>query len=150
MLSPRTLPFAIGCFTAFVLSAAVVVHASPQDPAGGAPTSLTRVKEQLNTPIARPLAPSGPVRLRPVFKSAVDKHPFVLTLDQDLHKTFDLNQLQRQSAAWASQCCGLDLVRLIKAVRQANDERLVSKTRAQIARELAELQAARTGSGADK
>jgi hypothetical protein len=144
------LPFAVLCCGAFLASAPPVVGASPQDSAGNPATSLTRVKARLDEPIVRPLTPSVPVQLHPVFKSGVEKHPFVLTLDQDLHQTFDLTALQRQSAAWSSQCCGLDLVRLYKVIQQANKDRLVSKTRAQIARELSELQAARAAAGADR
>jgi hypothetical protein len=135
---------------AVLVSAPGGAFAAPQDPGGVRATSLDRVREALETPVARPLTPSAPVRLRPVFKSGVEKHPFVITLDEDLHKTFDLNALQRQSAAWSSQCCGLDLGRLFKAIEKANDERLAGRTRQQIARELAELQAARTAAAAAK
>jgi hypothetical protein len=126
---------------ALSLGAAGTVQAAPQDPPAP-PTSVERVKDRLETPIVRSLTPSATVRLRPVFKSGVEKHPFVRTLDQDLHQTFDLNDLQRQSAAWSSRCCGLDLGAVYRAIKQANTERQVSKTRAQIARELAELKSA--------
>jgi len=147
--------WAVACMTVVVWTACVI-QAAPQDPAAVRVTSpdrgasLDRVKDRLERPVARPLAPSAPVRLRPVFKSGVEKHPFVITLDEDLHKTFDLNALQRQSAAWSSQCCGLDLGRVVKAMERANDERLAGKTRQQIARELAELQAARAAAAAAK
>jgi hypothetical protein len=114
---------------------------------GGAPTSLERVKERLETPVSRPLTPSVPVHLRPVFKSGVEKHPFVLTLDQDLHKTFDLNELQRQSAMWSARCCGIDLAQVYKAIGKSLYDRRVSQTREEIAKELAELQAARAAAG---
>ena len=150
-MSSRRLPFAVRlllCSAVAALCAPGLVVATPQDPAEPA-TSLDRVKDGLDTPIVRPLAPSTPVRLRPVFKSGVEKHPFVQTLDQDLHKTFDLNALQRQSAAWSAQCCGIDLAGVYKAVERANEERRASRTRERIARELADLRAARTA-GADK
>lgn len=136
-------PCAILCCAAIVVSAWATVLASPQDPADPPPASLERVRQGVVQPLARPLTPSTPVRLRPVFKSGVEKHPFVITLDQDLHKTFDLNELQRQSADWSSRCCGLNLGRVFKGIEKAKNDWLVSKTREQIARELADLRAAR-------
>jgi hypothetical protein len=124
-----------------VLAPSASVYASPQAPSSVTPTSLDRVKERLDHPAARSLVPAVPVQLRPTFKSRVDQRVFVLTLEEDLHKTFDLNDLQRQSAAWSSQCCGLDLGALFKHIDKALDERRVRKTREEIARELAELAA---------
>jgi hypothetical protein len=85
------------------------------------------------------------VTLQPpaVFKSRVDQRVFVLTLQQELHKAFDLNVLQRQSAAWASKCCGYDLGQLVKSANEALRAGKIRKTREQIARELAALEAAR-------
>jgi hypothetical protein len=125
------------------------LHAAPQDPAAPA-TSVDRVKNQLDTPVSRSLTPSVPVQLRPVFKSGVEKHPWVLTFDQAMHKQFDLNALQRQSADWSSRCCGIDLGAIYTAVQHARQDALTSKTRAQIVRELAELRAARAAADADK
>jgi hypothetical protein len=144
-VSCRARPIAIRlllCSALAALSASGIVHASPQDPAVPA-TSLAHVKDRLDTPLVRSLTPSAPVRLRPVFKSGIEAHPFVRTLDEDLHKTFDLNALQRQSADWSSKCCGIDLAGVYQAIAKANEERRVSKTREQIARELAALRAAR-------
>lgn len=107
-----------------------------------APTSLARVREGVEKPVARALAPSVPVRLRPTYRSRVDQRAFVRTLEEDLHKTFDMNDLQRQSAAWAAQCCGINLGTIFNAVERKLDERRIIKVREQIARELAELKAA--------
>ena len=125
------------------MSAPAPVHASPQEPASVPGTSLERVKKRLERPPAPPLAPAVPVQLRPTFRSGVEQRVYVLTFEEDLHKTFDLNYFQRQSAAWSAKCCGLDPVMLIKAVDKALDERRVRKTREQISRELAELEAAK-------
>ncbi len=54
-----------------------------------------------------------------------------------------LNDLQRQSAEWSSRCCGFDLGLIFNAVDKALKERQIRKTREQIWRELAELEAAR-------
>jgi uncharacterized protein YfcZ (UPF0381/DUF406 family) len=73
----------------------------------------------------------------------VDQRVFVLTLEEALHKEFDLNELQRQSAEWAAKCCGYDIGQLITKIDDALRERKIRKTRQQIWRELAELEAAR-------
>jgi hypothetical protein len=127
------------------------LHAAAQDQDPAVPaTSVDRVKTQLDTPIVRTLTPSVPVQLRPVFKSGVEKHPWVQTFDQAMHKQFDLNALQRQSADWSSRCCGLNLGSIYKAVHDARQDALTRKTREQIRRELAELRAARAAAGIDK
>jgi len=92
--------------------------------------------------VLRTLTPAAPVRLRTPFKSRVDQRIFVSTLEEDLHKTFDLNALQRQSAAWSAQCCGIRLGDVLNRMEQAMNERRVSKIREQIRRELADLRAA--------
>lgn len=134
-------------------SAWIVVTSSPasaQQAAPAPPAALERVKSRLDHPPARRLAPSGPLELRPLFKSRVDRHPFVRTLEQDLHKTFDLNDLQRQSADWSSRCCGLNLGALFRSVDKAMDERRLRKTREQIAQELAFVEAAAARAEAEK
>ena len=131
------------CAAGLTMSAPAPVHASPQEPASVPATSLERVKKRLERPPAPPLAPAVPVQLRPTFRSGVDQRVYVLTFEEDLHKTFDLNDFQRQSAAWSAKCCGLDLGTLFKTIDKAMDERRARKTREQIARELAELEAAK-------
>ena len=124
----RVVP-ALVCLTAVAVMAP---RASAQEPAAAAVT-VDRVKTRLEQPTRR-LVPSGPIELRPVFKSRVDRHPFVLTLDEDLHKTFDLNELQRQSAAWSAQCCGISLNAVFSSMEKALDERRLRKIREQVAR----------------
>ena len=68
---------------------------------------------------------------------------FVLTLEEALHRDFDLNIIQRQSADWASKCCGFDLGQIVRLIDQEMQDRKIRKTREQIRRELAELEAAR-------
>jgi len=143
------LPLALLFAAVAVVCASGPLHAEPQDPAEPV-TSVDRVKNQLDTPIVRTLTPSVPVQLRPVFKSGVEKHPWVVTLDQAMHKQFDLNALQRQSADWSSRCCGIDLGAIYTAVQHARQDAFTSKVRAQIQRELAELRAARAAADADK
>ena len=111
---------------------------------------MDRVKKLLERPAPPRLTPSVPVQLRPTFKSRVDQHPFVLTLEEDLHKTFDLNDLQRQSAEWSSRCCGVDLGVLFRRIDKALDERRARKTREQIWQELALIEAAARAAAAVK
>ena len=128
----------------------VTLHAWPQEPPGVLSASVDRIKERLDSSRARPLTPAVPLQLTPTFKSTTDRHPFVLTLEEDLRKTFALTDFQRQYAEYSSRCCGLDLGAVFKHIDSALDERRVRKTREQIARELADLEAARAAAVAVK
>jgi hypothetical protein len=130
---------------ALILSPAAL-EATPQETAGVPSISLERIREELEQPPPRRFETDAHLRLP--FKSRVDQRVFVPTLEEHLHKVFDLNLLQRQSAEWASQCCGFDIGYLVKSVDRALQERKIRKTREQIARELAELEAARKASSA--
>jgi len=126
--------------------AAILVCGSPVVAAGqaaGAEPSLARLKGELRKAAPRRLEPEAPVQLAVPFKSRVVQRVFVPTLEEHLHQTFDLNLLQRQSADWASRCCGLDLGRVFQYAETALREREVRKVREQIARELAAIDAAR-------
>jgi hypothetical protein len=113
-------------------------------PPSAPPVSLERIREGLEKPPPIHLKLDVPMPLKPpTFKARVDQRVFVLTLEEALHKEFDLNDLQRQSAEWSSKCCGYNLGALMKKVDEALQERKIRKTREQIARELAELEAAR-------
>ncbi len=120
------------------------VGAAPQQPDGLPAVSLDRIREGLEQAPALRLETSVPLQAPPTFKSRVDQHVFVPTLEQELHRQFDLNALQRQSADWAARCCGYDIGSMLKAVDRVRRERQIRKTRAQIARELAALKAARS------
>ena len=78
------------------------------------------------------------------FKTGVNQRMYVLSLEEQLRKEFTLTTLQRQSADWASKCCGLSLSQLFNSAERALHRRKVRKIREQIARELAQLKAART------
>jgi hypothetical protein len=135
--------FAVLCVSAFVVRSASL-EAAPQQPGSDVFLSLERIREQLEKPPPRQLTPDVPVQLAvATFKTRVDQRVFVPSLAEHLHKEFDLNPLQRQSAEWASKCCGFNLGQLAKSVNDALRDRRIRKTREQIARELAELDAAR-------
>ena len=121
----------------------VGLAAAPQPPAGASPVSLERIREQLKeTPAPRLLAMPPPLPV-PTFKTSVEQRVYAPTLEDQLRKEFTLGVLQRQSAEWASKCCGIDLNLLFKSAEKALQRRKVRKIRQQIARELALLEAAR-------
>lgn len=130
------------CCTAGGVFAPPDIMAAPQEQPGEAATSVTRIKHRLERPVSRSFTPAVPARLRPTFKSRTDQRAFVPTLEEDLHKTFALTDFQRQYAEYASRS-GLDLGFLFSRIDKAMEERKIRKTREQMARELAELQAAR-------
>lgn len=115
--------------------------------AGGAGPSLDRVKGELRRAAPRRLEPQVPVELAVPFRSGVTQRVFVPTLEEHLHKTFDLNLLQRQSADWASRCCGFNVGQLFKYAEAALREREIRRIRDQIARELAEIETTRRRAG---
>lgn len=138
----RTTLFAALSVAALGVSSASLA-AAPQEPPGGLPVSLERIRENLEKPPPPRLTPAQPVQLRPTFRTRVDQRTWVPTLEEHLHEQFDLSPMQRQSAQWAAQCCGLKVGQFLKMAEDALRARKVRKTREQIARELAELDAAR-------
>ena len=108
------------------------------------PVSLERIRDELEVAVPSRLKLDMPVE-KPVarFRTRVDQTVYVLTLDEWIDKEFNLIGIQRQSADWASKCCGIGLDPLFKSVENALQRRKERKIREQIARELAELEAAR-------
>jgi hypothetical protein len=115
--------------------------AAAQQPAPAAPESLHRIKDDLATGPAITLTTQTPVQLRPTFKARADERVFVPTLEEVLHKQFDLNDIQRQSARWAAQCCGFKVGQVIDVIDDALRDRKIRNTREQIQRELGEIEA---------
>ena len=122
--------------------AGVSVQAAPQEPSGAAPTSLSRIKSRLDKPAAKPLKPSEPVQLRPTFRTRTTGRPFVPTLEEYLHDTFELTDFQRSYAAYGGRCCGLDLGAVFNTIEKALDQRRERKGHDEVARELAFVEAA--------
>ncbi len=118
--------------------------AAPQQPTSDLPFSLERIREELEKTPAPRLKLDVPLAL-PVatFRTRVDQRVWVPSLEQVLRKEFTLTFLQRQSADWPSRCCGLNLTQLTQSIKRTLQQREVRKIREQIARELAELEAAR-------
>ena len=120
---------------------AAPLQAAPQDQSADA-SSLARLKQRLDKPAA-PLNPSGKLELRPTFRSSVEKNPFVPTLEEHLRKTFELTDFQRKYAAYTAANGGFDLSLLFRPIDKALEERRIRNIRAQIRRELADIDAAR-------
>jgi hypothetical protein len=135
----QAVPFAFMLLTLALCPAAVA--AAPQQAAPPAPESLNRIKGELATGPAIKLTTQAPMQLRPTFKARADERVFVPTLEEVLHKQFDLNDLQRQSAQWAAQCCGFKVGQVVDVIEDAVRARKVRRTQEQIQRELAEIEA---------
>ncbi len=134
----------ICCLLALVVGLSTTLGAAPQPPAEDAPVSLDRIREGLTKPPPLKLETEagleGPVA---TFKVHVEQRVYMLSFREWINQEFELNDLQRQSADWASKCCGVRLDPVIKSVQDALERRRVRKVREEIARELAELEAAR-------
>jgi hypothetical protein len=148
----RATALAVFCLLSLDECLSATLLAAPQEPPKDLPVSLDRIREELaKTPSAR-LKLDMPLQV-PVakFKSRVDQRVYVLTLQEWIDKEFKLTALQRQSANWASGggyvlASGSYAVRLdplFKSLEEALERRRVRKIREQIARELAEIEAAR-------
>jgi hypothetical protein len=125
---------------------ATPIDAAPQEPpTTDLPVSLDRIREELAKPPGTGLKLDMSLQV-PVatFTTRVDQRRYVLTLEEWLEKEFKMDAFERQSAAWAAKCCGIGLDPLLERLDKALQRRRVRKIREQIARELAELEAART------
>ena len=138
----RATPRALLSVLALLMGLSATLDAAPQAPSTPPPVSLDRIKGQLAKTPPRQFTSDLELQVPVTFKSRVDQRVFVLTLEEALHKEFDLNEIQRQSADWASKCCGYNLAQLFQMAEDALRERTIRKTREQIWRELAELEAA--------
>ena len=139
--------FGVFSLVALVVCSSATLAAAPQGQAEDLPVSVDRIRDELAKP------PTGlkldmPLQV-PVatFRTRVDQRVFVLPLEDWLEKELKLTGLQRQSADWGARCCGISLDPLFKSLDDALKRRKERKTREQIARELAELEAARKKGG---
>lgn len=125
-----------------LLALPAILAAAPQEPAATLPVSLDRIREDLGKVSPSRLTPATPPQLRPTFRSRIQQNSWVPTLEEHLHKQFDLTPMQRQSAEWAAKCCGLNIGQFVKMAEDALRARKIRKTREQIAQELAFIEAA--------
>jgi hypothetical protein len=144
----RATVFAVVSLLALVVCLSATLGAAPQEAKKDPDVSLDRIREELAKPPAAVLGLDTPLQV-PVatFKTGVDQRVFVLPLEDWLERELKLGVLQRQSADWAAQCCGISLDPLFKSVEKALQRRKERKIREQIARELTELEAAREKAG---
>jgi hypothetical protein len=117
--------------------------AGAQEPATALPTSLEHVQDTLTRTPSRSLKFDAKVPVpAATFKVTVTGRPFVVPIMDSLRKKFELTPLQRQSAQWSSQCCGLSLVALTESVEKAFRRWEEHRIRDRVSRELAEVEAA--------
>jgi hypothetical protein len=146
----RTTGSAVFCVAIVVGSTAL--EAAPQPPAKDTterdlPVSVDRIARQLSKPA--PIELKVDTQTLPVatFRVSVEQRVYVRPFKEWLEKEFELNDLQRQSADWASRCCGINLGPLFQKLEDTQRRHAVRKIREQIARELDEIQAARKKTG---
>ena len=106
--------------------------------------SLDRIREGVARTPALRLDQKVPT---PTFRTTTEGHMLMLPFQEYLRQKLELTPLQRQSADWASRCCGIDLGQLFKGVEKAWDRRKARQLRERISRELADLETSRAGRG---
>ncbi len=129
------------CLVGLVLG--VAAHAAPQQPQAPLPAgSQQRIADALKSPPApHRLVLDGALPVA-TFRTSVEQHAYVPTLDEVLRKEFALTPFQRQAREWAAQCCGVNVIALVKSVDKILKRREERKIREQVLREIAELEAA--------
>ena len=118
----------------------------PQDQAAPLPVSVDRIRAGVQRAPAFKIDVPLPV---PRFRTRTDERVWMVPFDEYLRKELELTPLQRQSADWASRCCGFDLGGLFDEVEKAWERRKARQIRERSARELKELEAARDERGRD-
>ena len=140
LLRTTTLAFA---FPIVLLTLDASATAAPQDQGTAPPTSFQRVQDTLNRTPSQSLKFDAKVPVpAATFRVTVTEHAFVVPIMESLRKEFELTPLQRQSAAWSSQCCGLSLATLTESVEKAFRRWEERRIRDRVSRELAEVEAA--------
>jgi len=122
---------------------AQVVPPSQEQPAEP-PVSLDRIREGVARTPALKLEQKQPT---PTFRTTTEGRPLMLPFHEYLRKELELTPLQRQSADWASRCCGIDLGQVFKGVGKAWGRRKARHLRERIGQELADLETLRAASG---
>src|SRR5262245_51917469 len=103
-----------------LLTASARAMAAPQEPGAPPPTSFERVQDTLNRTPSKSLKFDVTVPVAAAtFRATVTERRFVVPIMESLRKEFELTPLQRQSAQWSSQCCGLSLAALAESVEKA-------------------------------
>jgi hypothetical protein len=134
------LPVSVMAMLWFVSGAA---SASAQDATPVQQVSLEHVKGALDRTPPRSLRFDARMPVpAATFKVTVRQQMFVPPILDTLRKGFELTPLQRQSAEWASQCCGLSLAKLTDSVERAFRRMEERRIHERVTRELADVVAA--------
>jgi hypothetical protein len=133
---------------AIVVCLRTALEAAPRPPAKDMtaqdlPISVDRIAKQLSKPAPMQLKVDQQTLPVATFRVSVEQRVYVLPFKEWLDNEFKLNDLQRQSADWASRCCGINLGSLFQKLEDAQRRHEVREIRQQIARELEDLEAAR-------
>ena len=129
---------------AVLLTLSGIATAAPQDPGTSLPTSFGRVQDTLNQTPSKSLKFDAKVPVpATTFRVTVTGRPFVVpTIMESLRKEFELTPLQRQSAQWSSQCCGLSVAALTESIEKAFRRWEENRIRDRVSRELVAVEAA--------
>jgi hypothetical protein len=119
------------------------VTALPQVPSQSPPSSASveRVLTELRRAPRLQITFEGLQAPVAVFRMTVERD-YMPSLNEQLEKEFKLNAFQRQSQEWSSKCCGLNLIELTNNLDKALKRREARKIHNQVARELAQIEAA--------
>lgn len=105
--------------------------------------SVERVRTTLKTTPRRSLKFDARMPVpAATFRVTVNERAFVVPILESLRKEFELTPLQKQSADWASKCCGLNVATLMDDLDRAIRKMQERRARERVARELAEVVAA--------
>jgi hypothetical protein len=121
---------------------ATPIAAAPQAPEPARPAPLSRVKDAIEKTPPQSLKFDVKMTMPVATFRTTTQRDYMLPFVEQLRKEFELTPLQKQSAEWASKCCGLNLLSFTKGLKSAWRRRDERRTREQIARELADLRAA--------
>jgi hypothetical protein len=92
--------------------------ATPQATEHAPPASLARVKDAINRAPARSLKFDLKMPVPVATFKTTTQRDYMIPFVEQLRKDFELTPLQRQSAEWASKCCGLNLLTLSKGLKR--------------------------------
>jgi len=137
---------ACGVLLVISVSASAQPRAPAQQPASDLsslldPDTLCRLKESLRR------SPEGRLTLDvqfPVatFRTTVEQRVYLPDFTEQLHNEFALTVLLRQSQDWSARCCGVGLDALVEILLKKLQARAARKIREEVARELAQVEAA--------
>lgn len=103
--------------TAILGPLAAPAAAAPQTPEPSPSASLARVKNAIDKTPSRSLRFDVKVAMPVATFKTTTERDYMVPFVAQLRKEFELTPLQKQSAEWASKCCGLNLLSLSKGLK---------------------------------